>query len=223
MLEIASIFLVLTAALAYLNHRFIGLPTTIGVMTAAMLLSLALVGLDWLGFDAGLRDYEQSLLRSIDFSGYLTFRLLRSVDNYHLEVLLTLAAVLGGYALALRLGVSGPLAMVVVGLMIGNEGRALAMSDITRRYIDGFWELVDEILNAALFVLIGMEVMVVTISPGLIPAASGTSCSPSPTSSWCSRFLARGSRSVAYCARRCRAAPGTARLMERKREARGRT
>jgi len=96
--------------------------------------------------------------------GYVTFRLLRSVDNYEVEVLLTLAAVTGGYALASRLHVSGPLAMVVVGLMIGNQGRALAMSDTTRRYLDMFWELIDQILNAVLFVLMGMEVLLVTFT-----------------------------------------------------------
>ena len=94
--------------------------------------------------------------------GYLTFLMLRSVDNYQVEVLLSLAAVMGGYDLASKLHVSGPLAMVVVGLMIGNHGRALAMSDLTRRYLDMFWELVDEILNSILFVLVGMEVLLVS-------------------------------------------------------------
>jgi len=103
--------------------------------------------------------------------GYVTFRLLKSVDNYQVEVLLTLAAVIGGYALATRLHVSGPLAMVVSGLMIGNGGRAIAMSDTTRRYVDMFWELLDEILNAVLFVLIGMEVLLVAFSPGVFVAA----------------------------------------------------
>jgi CPA1 family monovalent cation:H+ antiporter len=103
--------------------------------------------------------------------GYITFRLPRSVDNYQVEVLLTLAAVTGGYALASRLHVSGPLAMVVVGLIVGNGGRALAMSDTTRHYIDLFWELIDEILNAVLFVLIGMEVLLVTFSVSIFIAA----------------------------------------------------
>jgi CPA1 family monovalent cation:H+ antiporter len=321
MLEIASACLVLTALLAYLNHRFIGLPITIGVMMAALLMSLALVGLDALGIGHDLRVYEESLLRSIDFSnvlmqgmlslllfagalhvdltelrayrwqvgmlavlgtllstlavgfgawvalpwvgldlpliycllfgalisptdpiavmgilktagapknlelviageslfndgvgvvifslllgmlvsgssptaaqgltlllreagggivfglvlGYITFRLLRSVDNYQVEVLLTLAAVTGGYAVASRLHVSGPLAMVVVGLMIGNGGRALAMSDTTRHYVDLFWELIDEILNAVLFVLMGMEVLLISFSASIFTAAA---------------------------------------------------
>jgi monovalent cation:H+ antiporter, CPA1 family len=313
MLDIAASCLVITALLAYLNHRFIGLPTTIGVMAAALVFSLALVGLDALGIAPGLRQYEESLLRSINFSevlmqgmlsfllfagalhvdlselrtyrwpvgllavfgtllstlvvalgmwfalpllglplpfmycllfgalisptdpiavmgilktagapkelelviageslfndgvgvvlfslllgmlasgiaptpgqglelllheaggglvyglvlGYVTFYLLKSVDNYQVEVLLSLAAVTGGYALASKLHVSGPLAMVVAGLIIGNHGRALAMSDTTRRYLDMFWELLDEILNAMLFVLIGMEVLIIAFS-----------------------------------------------------------
>ncbi|MBE0615548.1 MAG: sodium:proton antiporter [Burkholderiales bacterium] len=313
MLNIAATCLVITALLAYLNHRFVGMPTTIGVMAAALVFSLALIGLDAMGVAHGLRQYEESLLRSIDFSdvlmqgmlslllfagalhvdlselrayrwpvgalavfgtllstlavgygmwfalpliglqlplmycllfgalisptdpiavmgilksagapkelelviageslfndgvgvvifslllgmqvsgvaptpgqgltllvheagggllfglvlGYVTFRLLKSVDNYQVEVLLTLAAVTGGYALAAELHVSGPLAMVVAGLIIGNHGRALAMSDTTRRYLDMFWELIDEILNATLFVLIGMEILLVAFS-----------------------------------------------------------
>ena len=91
--------------------------------------------------------------------GYLAYRMLKSVDHYQVEILITLALVMGGYALANRLHTSGPLAVVVAGLLIGNHGRALAMSDVTREHLDTFWELVDEILNAVLFVLIGMEVL----------------------------------------------------------------
>jgi CPA1 family monovalent cation:H+ antiporter len=92
--------------------------------------------------------------------GYAGFFLLRTVDNYQVEVLITLAMVMGGYAAALELHTSGPIAMVVAGLLIGNRGRVLAMSDRTREHLDTFWELVDEILNAVLFVLIGLEVLV---------------------------------------------------------------
>ena len=97
--------------------------------------------------------------------GYLAFRMLKSVDNYQVEVLITLALVMGGYALAGALHTSGPLAMVVAGLLIGNSGRAFAMSETTRRNLDTFWELLDEILNAALFVLIGLEVLALTLRP----------------------------------------------------------
>jgi CPA1 family monovalent cation:H+ antiporter len=317
MLDIAAVCLALTALLAYLNHRFVGLPTTIGVMAIALVLSLGIVGLDALGLAHDLRAADESFLRSIDFSevlmqgmlslllfagamhvrlpdlkahawqigglavlgtiastvvvgfgmwlalpvigvalplvyclvfgalisptdpvavtgimksagaprsletvisgeslfndgvgvvlfallagvahsgllpsaeasallllreaggglafgwllGYTTYRLLKSVDQYQVEVLLTLAAVVGGYALAGRLHVSAPLAMVVAGVMIGNRGRAKAMSDTTRRYVDMFWELIDEILNAVLFVLIGMEVLLFPFSGRLL-------------------------------------------------------
>ena len=275
MFDIAATFLVLTALLAYANHRFVRLPTAIGVMVIALVLSLGIVALSELGLDLGLRKYRwqvaslaiigttlstvligsamwlllplggmplplaycllfgalisptdpvavMGILKSagapknlelviageslfndgvgvVIFSlllgmlasgatptvggaselllreagggiafglalGYVTYRLLKSVDHYQVEVMLTLAAVLGGYALAAHLHVSGPLAMVVTGLMIGNHGRAIAMSSTTRRYVDMFWELIDEILNAVLFVLIGMEVLLIAFS-----------------------------------------------------------
>jgi len=321
MLEVAVVCLVTTAFLAYLNVRFVGLPTAIGTMAASLALSLALVVLEPSGIARGVREYEQALVRSIDFSnvlmqgmlsmllfagalhvdlaqlkiyrwpvaalavlgttlstlavgsgmwfalpllglhlpliycllfgalisptdpiavmgilksarapkelelviageslfndgigvvifalllgmlssgvaptaeqalylllreggggvlfglalGYVTFLLLKSVDNHEVEVMLTLAAVTGGYLLASKLHVSGPLAMVVVGLMIGNQGRALAMSDTTRRYLDMFWELLDQILNAVLFVLMGMAVLLVTFGLGELVATA---------------------------------------------------
>ncbi len=98
--------------------------------------------------------------------GWICYRLLRSVDGYQVEVLLTLALVMGGYTLAQAIHVSGPIAMVVAGLLIGNRGRRLAMSETTRAHLDTFWELVDEILNAVLFVLIGLEVLLVPKAPG---------------------------------------------------------
>ena len=320
MLEISAICLVLTALLAYFNHRFIHLPITIGVMASALLLSVSIILLKLIGIDHGLHQQVEMMLRSIDFSnvlmqgmlsfllfagalhvdlselkayrwqvgglsifstlfstfivglgawgalpwfgielpliycllfgalisptdpiavmgilktagvpknlelvisgeslfndgvgvvifslligvltmgatpsleqgmtlllreagggllyglvlGYITFRFLRSVDNYQVEVMLTLAAVMGGYMLANKLHVSGPLAMVVAGLVVGNHGREFAMSDTTRLYVDMFWEMIDDILNAVLFVLIGMEVMIVSFSLNLALAA----------------------------------------------------
>lgn len=87
------------------------------------------------------------------------FWLLKSVDNYQVEVLITLALVSGGYAMADRLHISGPIAMALAGLLIGNHGRMLAMSEQTRHHLDTFWELVDEVLNGILFVLIGLEIL----------------------------------------------------------------
>ena len=94
--------------------------------------------------------------------GFLGYYLLRNIDNYQVEVLITLALVTGGYALASHWHLSGPLAMVIAGLMIGNHGRLLAMSNTTRQHLDLFWELVDEILNALLFALIGLELLIVS-------------------------------------------------------------
>jgi CPA1 family monovalent cation:H+ antiporter len=87
--------------------------------------------------------------------------LLRGVDEYPVAIMITLALVTGGYDLAEVLHLSAPIAMVVAGLLIGNHGRHFAMSETTRHHLDIFWELVDEILNAVLFVLIGLEVLVV--------------------------------------------------------------
>jgi len=99
------------------------------------------------------------------------YYLLKDVDNYQLEVMLTLALVMGGYALAHALHLSGPLAVVVAGLFIGNHGRSFAMSEKTRAHLDTFWELIDEILNAVLFVLIGLEVLLLAIPSEYILAA----------------------------------------------------
>lgn len=97
--------------------------------------------------------------------GYAGFAMLRSIDNYKVEVMITLAVVMGGYMLADRLHVSGPLAMVAAGIITGNKGRKLGMSNTTRDYIDKFWEMTDEVLNAILFLLIGMEMLVVKFTP----------------------------------------------------------
>lgn len=100
--------------------------------------------------------------------GYVGFWLLRSIDNYQVEVLITIALVMGGYTLADRLHVSGPLAMVVAGIITGNQGKEFAMSEITRDYLGKFWELVDEILNAILFLLIGFEMLVIKLNSTLM-------------------------------------------------------
>jgi CPA1 family monovalent cation:H+ antiporter len=92
--------------------------------------------------------------------GLIAYAMLKKVDNYQVEVLITLALVTGGYAAAEVLHLSAPIAIVVAGLFIGNQGRLFAMSDRTREHLDTFWELVDEIMNAILFVLIGLEVLV---------------------------------------------------------------
>jgi len=103
--------------------------------------------------------------------GYLAFLLLRSVDDYQVEVLITLALVTGGYSLAQHLHISGPIAIVVAGLMIGNHGRKLAMSENTRKRLDDFWELIDEVLNALLFLLIGVELLIIQVTQNYVLAS----------------------------------------------------
>lgn len=102
--------------------------------------------------------------------GLVAFELLRRVDNYTVEILITLALVTGGYALAGRLHTSGPLAVVVAGILVGNPGRRFAMSEVTREHLDTFWLVVDEALNAVLFVLIGLEVLVLRLTPPFLAA-----------------------------------------------------
>lgn len=96
--------------------------------------------------------------------GYLALLLLKSIDDYDTEVLLTLAIVMGGYLLANTLHLSGPLAVVVSGLFIGHKARRVAISETTETYIDKFWELIDLLLNAILFVLIGLELLLIKFS-----------------------------------------------------------
>lgn len=105
--------------------------------------------------------------------GWIAYRMLASVDNYQVEILITLALVMGGYSLAGALHLSGPIAIVVAGLLVGNHGRVLAMSEKTREHLDTFWELVDEILNAVLFVLIGLEVLALQFQQAHLIAALG--------------------------------------------------
>ena len=96
--------------------------------------------------------------------------MLKRVDNYEVEILITLALAAGGYALAEALHLSAPIAVVVAGLLIGNHGRLFAMSEKTREHLDLFWELIDAILNAVLFVLIGLEVLTLTFPRSVLLA-----------------------------------------------------
>lgn len=93
--------------------------------------------------------------------GYIAFYAMRQIDEHNIEVLITLALVAGIYAIAIRLHTSGPLAVVVAGLFIGNHGAKFAMSENTRKHVFQFWELLDEIFNSILFLLIGLEVLII--------------------------------------------------------------
>ena len=93
--------------------------------------------------------------------GWLAYRMMLEIDDYPVEVLISIGLVMGSYAAADTIGLSGPIAVVVAGLLIGERGVTYAMSDLTQRYVHGFWTLVDDILNAVLFMLIGLEFLVI--------------------------------------------------------------
>jgi len=139
----------------------------VGIVVFTILLDAALTGQDF-SFLEGARLFALEAGGGIVIglaAGWLGYRAMRSMDEYALEVLISLAVVMGGYALCHSLHVSGPLAMAVAGLLIGNHGVTYAMSDITRDYVIKFWELIDELLNSVLFLLIGLEM--IALVPGI--------------------------------------------------------
>jgi CPA1 family monovalent cation:H+ antiporter len=141
----------------------------VGVVVFTVLLAAAtgvaaggidLVGIGELFFIEALGGAGLGLL-----TGYLAYRAMRAIDDYPIEVLISLALVTGTYALAAKLHMSGPIAVVVAGLLIGYRGPRDALSDETQRYLFGFWTFIDEILNSVLFLLIGLEVLVLRLNP----------------------------------------------------------
>lgn len=142
----------------------------VGVVVFTILLAAA-SGSGEFTWGTALADFGREALGGAAFGlavGWIAFRAMRSIDDYAMEVLISLALVMAGYSLAHHLGVSGPVAMAVAGLFIGNAGVAQAMSDTTQDYLIKFWELIDEILNAVLFLLIGLEVILIASQPGLL-------------------------------------------------------
>ncbi len=97
-------------------------------------------------------------------AGFIAYRAMRAIDEYALEVLISLALVMGSYMIATAIQVSGPLAVVIAGLFIGNHGTKFAMSERTRDHLEKFWALIDEILNSVLFLAIGFEVVALTLT-----------------------------------------------------------
>ncbi len=142
----------------------------IGVVVFSILLAIAL-GTDQFtlsgAFNYFLREALGGALLGLGI-GWIGFRMMKSIDDYPIELLISLAMVMGGYSLAMALHVSGPVAMAVAGLLIGNAGLTYAMSDQTQDYMVKFWELVDEVLNAVLFLLIGLEVIAIAGEPALL-------------------------------------------------------
>ncbi len=139
----------------------------VGVVVFTVVLAIAMGGSDHGGAVDALSVGKLFLEEAVGgavlglIAGYAGYRAMHRIDEHNLEVLITLALVMVTYALAIRLHMSGPIAMVLAGLFIGNKGMKYAVSDTTRDYIRKFWSLVDEILNSVLFLLIGLEVLVI--------------------------------------------------------------
>ncbi len=136
-----------------------------------VVLFLALLGVTTTGGDISFGHVAIAFVREAlggavfgAVTGYVAYRVMRSIDHYQTELLVSLALVLGGYAMAEHIHISAPISAVVSGLLIGNHGRALAMSDVTREHLDKFWELMDELFNAVLFVLVGFELIRLTLT-----------------------------------------------------------
>lgn len=137
----------------------------IGVVVFTSLLGIAAQGIENVSASSILLLFAQEAIGGLLVGlaiGYVGFKLMKSIDNFQTEILISLAMVMGGYSLCDFLHVSGPLAMVVAGLLTGNKGRREAMSEITMDYLDKFWEVIESILNAILFMLIGLEIVIVT-------------------------------------------------------------
>lgn len=146
----------------------------VGVVVFALLMGLVTSGQDVSFLAAGALFVEEAI-GGAAFGlalGYVAYRLLKTVDNHAVELLITLALVSGGYALAGALHTSGPIAMVAAGLFIGNHGRVFGMTKSSRDHVDSFWELIDEVLNAVLFVMIGFELLLVELDPMFLLAGA---------------------------------------------------
>jgi CPA1 family monovalent cation:H+ antiporter len=142
----------------------------IGVVVFTILLGAAVEG-RMVGPGEGLMLFGHEALGGVALGlilGALGYWMMRSIDEYATEILISVALVMGGYCLAVPLGVSGPVAMAVAGLIIGNFALTGAMTEPTRATFEHFWELIDHILNAALFLLIGLQGLVLLGRPGLL-------------------------------------------------------
>ena len=139
----------------------------VGVVIFLVIFKIAQQGLGAMSFgDVGLLFIEEvigGLVLGL-LAGWGAFRLMKVIDNYETEVIITLALVMGISALAHYLHVSGPLAVVVAGIFLGNKAPKIAWSETTHAYVDKFWELIDVLLNAILFVLIGLELLVISMN-----------------------------------------------------------
>ncbi|KHK93240.1 cation:proton antiporter [Novosphingobium malaysiense] len=147
----------------------------IGVVVFTILIAIA-TGTEAFSWSFAVSHFMQEALGGAALGlavGWVGFLAMKSIDEYVIEVMISLAVVMGGYSLAMGLHVSGPVAMAVAGLIIGNAGMAHAMSDVTRDHVVKFWTLIDEVLNAVLFLLIGLEVIALDFLPAYLAAGAG--------------------------------------------------
>lgn len=146
----------------------------VGVVVFLTIFQMASIGLGNTSVTDIAQLFGQEVIGGIALGGILgwvSFKLMRSIDDYDIEVIITLAAVMGGTLIAHKLHLSAPLAMVTAGLIVGNDTvRSASMSEITEKYVDKFWELIDILLNAVLFVLIGMEMLLLVFESTYIIA-----------------------------------------------------
>ena len=147
----------------------------VGVVVFIIMVAIATGGGDHSGGSVGALDiirlFAQEALGGAALGlafGYIAYLALKSINEHNLEVLITLALVMLTYGVAAALHLSGPIAVVIAGLLIGNHGTRFAMSDKTRDHVQKFWSLLDEILNSALFLLIGFEVFALSISGNVV-------------------------------------------------------
>jgi monovalent cation:H+ antiporter, CPA1 family len=138
----------------------------IGVVIFATLLQVSVRGIDNVsGMDITLLFIREAIGGLVIgfVIGFIGYRMMKQIDHFQTEILISLAIVMGGYSLCHFLHVSGPLAMVVAGMLTGNIGRRKAMSDQTRDYLEKFWQVIDESLNAILFLLMGLEIVTISV------------------------------------------------------------
>jgi monovalent cation:H+ antiporter, CPA1 family len=138
----------------------------IGVVIFATLLQISIRGIENVsGMDMAALFVQEAIGGLVVglIIGYIGYRMMKKIDHFQTEILISLAIVMGGYSLCHFIHVSGPLAMVVAGLVTGNIGRREAMSDTTRDYLEKFWQVIDESLNAVLFLLMGLEIVTISV------------------------------------------------------------
>ena len=139
----------------------------VGVVVFLVILGIAEKGISTIEFNEIALLFVEEVFGGISLgllAGWIGFRLMKSIDHYETEVMITLALVMGAYGAAHLLHFSGPLAVVVAGIYIGNKSPEIAWSKTTQTYVDKFWELIDVFLNAILFVLIGLELLIIAIN-----------------------------------------------------------